>query len=129
MKILIVEDDAGIRKLYGYMLRGTGHEALFAETVAAGLAQIAALPDCALLITDYKLPDGSCVEMARAFRSKFPRSGVLVATGSLGVDGELREAQDLELSGMLRKPFDPDEALELIQMVLGAYKDAAGGKA
>jgi two-component system KDP operon response regulator KdpE len=128
MKILIVEDDAGIRKLYGYMLRGTGHEAQFGETVAAGMAQVAAHDDCALLITDYKLPDGSCVELIRSFKTKFPKAGVLVATGSLGVDGELRAAQDLELSGMLRKPFDPDEALEMIQMVLGAYKDAAGGK-
>jgi DNA-binding NtrC family response regulator len=122
MKLLIVEDDAGVRKLYGYMLRGTGHEAELAENLADAAEKIAAMPECALLITDYKLPDGVSLDMIRAFKKKFPGSGVLVATGSLGVDGELREADDIELSGILRKPFDPDEALEMIQLVLGAYK-------
>jgi two-component system response regulator PilR (NtrC family) len=122
MKLLIVEDDAGIRKLYTYMLRGTGHEAEYAETIAAAGERMTQMPECALLITDYKLPDGLCLDLVRAFRAKFPSAGVLVATGSLGVDGELRAAEGIELSGILRKPFDPDEALELIQLVLGAYK-------
>ncbi|MBI3552100.1 MAG: response regulator [Elusimicrobia bacterium] len=122
MTVLIVEDDAGIRKLFSYMFRGTGHEALYAEDLAAAAARIGEMKDCALLITDYKLPDGLSVDMVRAFKAKFPRAGVLVATGSLGVDSELRALNDLELSGILRKPFDPDEALELIQLVLGAYK-------
>ncbi len=122
MKLLIVEDDAGIRKLYGYMLRGTGHDAEYAENLAIAGEKLVSMSECALLITDYKLPDGLCLDFVRAFRAKFPSSGVLVATGSLGVDGELRAAEGIELSGILRKPFDPDEALELIQLVLGAYK-------
>jgi len=127
MKLLIVEDDAGIRKLFSYMRRGTGHDAEYAEDLATAARKIAELSECALLITDYKLPDGLALDTVRVFKKKFPKAGVLVATGSLGVDGELRASDDLELSGILRKPFDPDEALELIQIVLGSYKSGEPG--
>jgi two-component system chemotaxis response regulator CheY len=118
--VLIVDDDEGIRLLFKYMMREGGLQAVFATDLAAARRAIAQAADCALLIADHSLPDGSGLEAARLYREKFPKGKVMLSTGAVEVDGILADARAEGCAGVLRKPFDPDEALAQIQAVLAA---------
>jgi DNA-binding NtrC family response regulator len=120
MKVLIVDDDEGIRRLFKYMMLEGGLEAAFAADLAAARQAIAQAGACDLLITDNTLPDGSGLEAARLFREKFPRAQIMLSTGAVEVDAILKDARAQGFADVLRKPFDPDEALAQIQKVLAA---------
>jgi len=119
MKVLVVDDDESVRRLFKFMLRQGGHEGVFAADLRAARQAIADLAECALLVTDHKLPDGDGFAAARLFREKFPRSRMLLASGAVDVDELLAQSGAAGFAGILRKPFDPDEALTQIQAVLG----------
>jgi DNA-binding response OmpR family regulator len=120
VRVLIVEDDEGICRLFKYMMREGGLEALFARDLAAARRAIAESAECALLITDQRLPDGDGREAALLFREKFPQGRVILSTGAAEADDILPDARAQGFADVLRKPFDPDEALARIQAVLQA---------
>jgi DNA-binding response OmpR family regulator len=120
VRVLIIEDDEGICLLFKYMMREAGLQALFAKDLAAARLAVAQAAECELLITDYTLPDGSGLEAARLYRERFPRGKVMLSTGAVEVDEILKDARAQGCAGVLRKPFDPDEALAQIQAVLAA---------
>ena len=120
MRVLIVDDDEGICRLFKYMMLEGGIPAVFASDLKAARQAIADATECTLLITDHRLPDGSGLEAARLYREKFPQGKVMLSTGAVEVDEILKDARAEGFAGVLRKPFDPDEALAQIQAVLKA---------
>jgi DNA-binding NtrC family response regulator len=121
MQVLIVEDDESIRQIFRYMFRGTGHDVIYTEHLTEAADKLKDLKECALLITDYKLPEGLCVDFAREFRAKFPRAGLLVVTGAHGIEDELRTLDGLDHANVLHKPFDMDDTIKIIELALKAY--------
>lgn len=121
MKVLIIEDDESIRQIFRYMFRGKGHEVVYTEHLTEAAEKLKELPECALLIADYKLPEGLCVGFAREFHVKFPRAGLLVVTGTHGIEDELRTLDGLPHARVLHKPFDMDDAAKVIEHVLNDY--------
>lgn len=105
--ILVVDDEEFMRKLCGRILRGMGHEAVFARTQAEALEQIGSLERLDLLVTDLRLPDGRGTDVIRAARAKFPAAGVLVITALPGPETLRDEFQGLGVleGDMLSKPF------------------------
>ncbi len=57
--ILVVEDDARLRKVLSRRLRGLGYQIIEADNEVAALAVLAAQPDIALIFTDMPGNDGS----------------------------------------------------------------------
>jgi DNA-binding NtrC family response regulator len=118
MKVLILEDDESIRQIFRYMFRGKGHDVVYTEHLTEAQDRFKDLDDCALLITDYKLPEGSCFDFVRLFKNKFPRAGVMIVTGAHGIEGELQGMEGFQDARVLTKPFDMDAGYKLIEDAL-----------
>ncbi len=104
LTILVVEDDAGVRRYSAEALRELGHAALEAENAGAALRLLDAHPEIALLLTDVLLPGQDGPALALEARRRRPGLPVLYASGFTAedpaTDGKLpRDAV------LLQKPF------------------------
>jgi CheY-like chemotaxis protein len=100
--LLVVDDDPFFRELEARALRGHGYNVLQAGGSAEALRLARATPAIDLLLTDFVMPNGNGLELARRFRALHPQSPVLVVSGSLpllqGKGGELDRFAILEKS-------------------------------
>ncbi len=123
LKILIVDDDAAMLKLYERIFCGQDYSITLAASVAAASALIKA--NCYdLLITDLMLGDGLGTELTQLFTKEFPRAKSLIVTGSLA------EIAEQDLSGVaecLDKPLRIDSFLEAVTRALAKSSGVACG--
>lgn len=71
-RILIVDDEASVRRVMQLGLKGGGHEVVVAENGAAALAQIEARqPD--VLVTDIEMPRMNGRELCEALEQRYPQ--------------------------------------------------------
>jgi CheY-like chemotaxis protein len=110
-RILVVEDDDGIRELVALILSGAGYEVLTAPNGAAALQVIGSVrPDLVLL--DMRMPVMDGWELARRYReTPGPHAPIVVLTAAR--DAAARAAE-IDASGYLGKPFDMQELLRLV---------------
>jgi two-component system KDP operon response regulator KdpE len=124
--VLIVEDDAQVRRFLRTSLAATGHRWLEAETGAEALRLATQyVPDVILL--DLGLPDMDGREVARALR-EWSAAPILV----LSARGEEREKVALLDAGAddyLTKPFGFEELVARIKAALRRVARAATGAA
>ncbi len=105
-EILLLEDDAVLRKRLAAHLRGLGAEISEASSLAEARRLLAGLSfDFALL--DLHLPDGESIELLRE-KAFSENTGVVVMTAFGGVKKAV-EAMRLGAGDYLAKPFEPDE--------------------
>lgn len=112
--IMIIEDEANIRKFVKVNLLARGHEVIEAENAADGLAKLhSASPK--LLLLDIKLPDMSGWDLLTLILNDphLPRPPVIVITASLG---ESRPAQ-IQYPDLYKVLVKPVAAMELVQAV------------
>jgi len=79
-RILVVEDDAGVREALVGLLQAVGHHVLEAEGGSTALAQFAP-GQVDLIITDLGMPDMTGWDLARAIRAKDPAVPIILLTG------------------------------------------------
>lgn len=114
-KILVVEDDAAVRRLVTTTLGLHGYACQEAKTANQALLELSTQPpDLALL--DLGLPDGDGVEVIRALRewSSLP---VIVLSARLE-DADKVEALDAGADDYLVKPFSVEELLARVRVAL-----------
>ncbi|HEX9933433.1 MAG TPA: response regulator [Allosphingosinicella sp.] len=100
-RILVVDDDDGVRKVAAAILEELGFEVLAAASAREALR----LLECGafdLLITDILMPEATGVELARQVREKWPQLPILFASGYADVK---TFGEELEDETVLRKPF------------------------
>ena len=116
--ILIVEDDSSARRAIGRLLKVEGWKTLEAPNGVQGLRVFRSqFPE--IVLTDVVMPGFDGFFLTAVIKSISPQSPVIIMTG-LG-DGELdRKAQDLGISALLRKPFDPEHLLVALSHVVGS---------
>ncbi len=116
--ILIVEDDAGVRKYLVKMLEKFKYrvvETPDAETALKEFGGCGAHFD--LLFSDIVLPDQNGVELATVCRAKKPDLPVILGSGY--TDRTLDPAKmSMQNLVFLRKPYDQKELLEAIRKIL-----------
>jgi len=81
--ILIAEDDALLRNLYGKVARNAGHTPVFAESVEETLSQLAQMtPDVILL--DMTMGDGTSLPVIEHMKNTaaFLNTRIIVVTGN-----------------------------------------------
>ena len=107
--ILIVDDEALVRKGLAEMLRGLGHVVTEAESGSEALATLASTPGVEVVITDYKMPRMDGAELARRIRAEHPALPVLLMSGYTGTAAPIAGLPRLnkpfgliELAGALR---------------------------
>ena len=106
-RILIVDDERGIRALCSEVLRRAGHAVEVADTHGAGLAAAAASP-FDLIFCDINLPDRDGLSMLPVLLEREPRPTIILMTGFPSVETAVR-GMKLGARDYLTKPFTPDE--------------------
>ena len=111
-RVLVVDDDAAIRRVVATGLRARGYEVVEASTAEAGLGAVATeAPD--LVVLDLGLPDGDGVGVCRRLR-EFSQVPVIVLSVETTDDRKI-EALDAGADDFVTKPFSMGELLARIR--------------
>ena len=117
--ILVVEDDAGVRRVAVEALRDLGYTVLHADGAESALTLIEANAGVTLLFTDVVMPVTSGKELADAARRLRPDLRVLYTTGytrNAIVHNGVVDA-DVQLLG---KPYSLDQLARKVRQVIAA---------
>lgn len=114
-KILIVEDDAHIRRLLRATMQRAGHDVAEAADARQALSLLdIEKPDVVLL--DLGLPDRDGLELIGPFRQR--SAATLIVVSARDDSAEKVAALDLGADDYLTKPFDTEELLARIRAAL-----------
>ncbi len=118
-RILIVEDEADIRRFVRLALESDGHEAFEADGVKRGLIEAGTRrPD--LLVVDLGLPDGDGVELIRALRGW--SAAPVIVLSARGAESDKIAALDAGADDYLVKPFGAGELLARVRAQLRRHQ-------
>jgi chemosensory pili system protein ChpA (sensor histidine kinase/response regulator) len=112
--VVIIEDDASIRKFVSVNLRARGYTVLEAEDAEQGLSLLRANQPC-LVLLDNRMPGMSGVELARqigADQSLAEIPVVLITGAAPETLGDLSDVPTI--AGVLMKPISVDELLSVV---------------
>jgi DNA-binding NtrC family response regulator len=124
-KILLIEDDDGVRKYISKILEMMGHDVLIAEEGGKGY-ELAKDPEIKAILTDLSMPGTlSEMELVRKLRELRPECPIVVCSGYPTQD-RLEECETLGITDFLTKPFE----VSFIRSVMARLLDepAAGEK-
>lgn len=121
-KILVLEDESGIRSFVVINLRRSGYEPIEAATGEEALKMLEQNPDIGVALLDVMLPDIDGFEICRRIRASGSKMGIIMLT-ALGqemdkVTGLMTGADDY-----VTKPFSP---AELLARVDALYRRVGG---
>jgi two-component system KDP operon response regulator KdpE len=114
-RVLVIDDEPGLRHALGINLRARGYEVTLAETGAQALARAAQhLPD--VVILDLGLPDMDGEEVIRGLRG-WMHAPIIVLSARAG-QGDKVVALDDGADDYVTKPFGMDELLARLRAAL-----------
>jgi CheY-like chemotaxis protein len=119
LRILLIDDDAGFRNLFGTLLQRNGYKVLLAGSSEVALAS-AERADVALV--DLRMPGVDGVQLIPMLRSRNPGLRIVACSGSAE---EVFKA-DLEricVEHFLAKPYTFAELAEKLKLVFGPGSD------
>ena len=109
-KIVLIDDEEGIRKVMSIALQDSGYSVLSAENGNAGIKFcMESLPQ--LVITDIKMPGMDGLQVLEILKKELPDIEVIVMTAFGDIETAIR-AMQLDASDFITKPIN-DEALAL----------------
>ena len=120
-RILVIDDEAVVRRAVVRMLEAGDHEAVEAPDAAAGLRLWREQrPDA--LVVDIAMPDMTGFELIGLLRAEGETVPIIAISGSLVVsDTEmLRHTESLGGVRLLSKPFSQDQLLSAISAALAS---------
>jgi two-component system cell cycle sensor histidine kinase/response regulator CckA len=120
--ILVVDDEAGVRRMVRVILERAGYEVVEAANALEGQRIVEQERSAALLLTDIVMPGKNGLWLAAHVHQFRPELPVLFMSGFA------QDYQD-ELSGSvcIRKPFTPAQLVAAVMDILGATHSAPGG--
>lgn len=114
--ILLVEDEAFVRKVTHEVLQSAGYGVVTAKNATEAIEQRERLPRVDLLLTDVVLPGRNGRALASDMRSRQPSLSVLFVTGYPLQLAEIEEAEPAE--ACLSKPFSAASLLRKVRQML-----------
>ena len=125
--VWVVDDDRSIRWVLDKALQGAG---LAVRTFESGEEMLAALrngePDA--LFTDIRMPGIDGLQLLERIRSDYPELPVIVMTAHSDLDSAVSAYQGGAFE-YLPKPFDVDEAVDLVKRALARRHESGAGEA
>ncbi|MBL6076688.1 response regulator [Belnapia sp. T18] len=103
--VLLVEDEAVLRRFAERVLGQAGHALLLAENAEAALDLLERAPAPGMLVSDIALPGMDGLALARRLRARWPDLPVVLTSGYAGLRADLA-AEGFQL---LAKPYTPAE--------------------
>jgi DNA-binding NtrC family response regulator len=109
---LLLDDEAGLTENLAEALTAAGHEVVVSSTAAEALAQSRRVESA---VVDYRLPDGTGIEVAQKLRARDPAIRLLFISGHTD---ELRSHLSEELAGSdtMEKPLDTGSVITWIEL-------------
>ena len=118
--VLVVDDDIGVCRIVQRMLADEQCKVQTSHSVADALSAIEQKAFDAYVI-DFKLPDGSGLDVAERIRSKWGATPIILISGYDPAAVALR-AQKLCISNFLEKPFSREIICEAVAKAIGSPK-------
>jgi two-component system, NtrC family, response regulator HydG len=119
-RVLVVDDDPGVRYTLREVLASDGVEADEAEDGVAALARYDAAP-VPLVITDLRMPRMDGMELLGKLLARSPAPRVVLITAH-GSERQAVEAMKAGAWDYFRKPFDNDELLAVVRRAVEAVR-------
>jgi len=119
-KILLIDDDPGIRDSLQRLLRGEGHEVVIERRGDDGLARATREP-FNIVLTDLKMPGLNGLDLVRQLHAAQPRLPIILVT-AFGTTQTAIEATKFGAYDYLLKPFEIPQLLELIRRALDSNR-------
>jgi len=113
MKVLLVDDDPGLREILGDILKMKGIESVPAETGADALARIER-QDIDVALIDLKLEDMSGLDVLRGIKERSPDTECILLTGYASQATAI-QAVNLGAYAYFQKPYDVEQLLVVIR--------------
>ncbi len=103
-KILLVDDEEGIRKVFGIILRDMGYEVLIAENGREAL-DIFPVEQPPIVVMDIKMPGMDGIQVLRRLKHENPECEVIIITGHGDMELAIQSLQ-YEATDFITKPID-----------------------
>lgn len=127
-KVLVVEDDAGVREFVVSVLQELGYEPVAADNADAARKQLADDSEIAVMLTDVVMPGDNGRQLFEDVKESRPELAVLFMTGytrnAIVHNGVLDAGVRL-----ISKPFTIEELSRELHAVIGASAAAMSGQA
>jgi DNA-binding NtrC family response regulator len=114
-KILIVDDEKGIRELFAEVLHRAGHTVVTAGDGLAGI-EVARGGDIDIAFLDIKMPGLNGVETLKEVRGTSPQTKVVMITG-YARDELVNEALKMDVFACLAKPFSVRDVVDMVNLL------------
>ena len=115
-RVLIVDDEKGMRDFLSIMLRKEGYSVSTAESVEAASVRVGR-GEADLILTDISMPGRSGMELLRHARSTSPDTPVIMITAYASTESAV-EALKLGACDYITKPFDVEEMKIIVRNAL-----------
>src|SRR5438309_7563582 len=127
MKVLVVDDERGIRDSLGRALRLEGYDVATASDGAEALEQLQDGVEPDAVVLDVLMPNVDGIEVCRRLRATGSRLPVLMLTARSGVSDRVA-GLDAGADDYVVKPFALDELLARLRALLRrSAPESAGG--
>jgi two-component system, NtrC family, response regulator HydG len=123
-KILIVEDDIALAQIIESFLSRNGFTSTYTSTVK-GANNFVQKQTFDLFLLDYRLPDGTGLDLLQTIRRKNQTVPVVIMTGFNDVRTVVR-AMKLGAADYIIKPVNPDELLMVLRQALEQTRQENG---
>ena len=120
MKILVIDDDAAVRKFISLILQRKKYTVVEADNGVNGLQLLQEHQDIAVMVTDLIMPEKEGIETIIEVRQQYPSIKILAISGGGKVSPEnyLVIADALGAHTTLKKPFSGQELIQAIENLL-----------
>ncbi len=118
-KIMVVDDNEGLRKAIGKLLSLSGHEVALTQDGAVALDQLRGNP-VDLVLTDIYMPEMDGIEFLDHVRRTCPDTRIVAmsAGGSTPAHSLLTDARLLGAVDVISKPFSDTELVDFVERAL-----------
>jgi two-component system response regulator PilR (NtrC family) len=117
-RLLVVDDEPGIRQMLEILFRREGHDVISVPGVKAALEAIVQSPQpFPVVLTDLAMPDGTGLDVLAAAKTRASTTEVVLITAHSSVDNAIT-AMRSGAYDFVTKPFDPLELAALVTKAL-----------
>jgi DNA-binding NtrC family response regulator len=116
-RVMVVDDDAGVREALGLALVAEGYDVQYAKDGGEGLALLARRP-ADLVIVDMRMPEVDGKQFCRTYAQEGGTSPIILMTAMAG------RAIATDLPGVVEavaKPFDLEYLLDLVARMISRF--------
>jgi diguanylate cyclase (GGDEF)-like protein len=117
--ILVIEDEKEAAETIGSVLYAAGHNVNVVSSAKEGIRMLSDI-NCAVVITELRMPDMSGSELVRAIKNLDPKISVIVITPYLFINSAIEVMEDGAF-GYITKPFNPSEIRIVVEHAVDRY--------